>query len=452
MLEELLAKTEGKTLEFKENSHSLSKIVQTAIAFANTAGGTLVIGVQDKTKKVLGVENILQDEERVANAIADSVAPTLLPTLQFISWRGKDVLIITIPHCPGPYYLKEKGEESGTYVRLGSTNRVADPILIAEIKRLKEHTSYDQLPELRASPEDLDLDLARKLFASRNKPWKKSTPYLLDLIVNYHDVPHPTKGGLLLFGKKREELFPDPLIRLIRFEGTTKTSALDHQDIKSALPLALEEVLAFIRRNTSMKAIIRSLHREDVAQYPQEAVREAVINAILHADYSTKRSSIQVAIFDDRMEITNPGPLPMGLSLEKALSGLSQLRNRVLGRVFKELTLIEQWGSGLNRMSDVCLKQGIPPPKFEELDHFFRVTLYPKMERATVQQPWYSPVFEHIQRHGKISALEADKLWKVTRKTATQRLKQLCKEGLLVEVSKGPFDPYKIYILAKPGS
>src|SRR3984893_12809207 len=139
VLEELLARPESKTLEFKENARSLPKIVQTVIAFANTAGGTLVIGIQDKTKNVIGVENILQDEERIASAIADSVSPTLLPNLQFISWRDKDVLIVTVPHRPGPFYLKDKGEDEGVYVRLGSTNRIADAAFIAEIKRQKEH-------------------------------------------------------------------------------------------------------------------------------------------------------------------------------------------------------------------------------------------------------------------------------------------------------------------------
>jgi ATP-dependent DNA helicase RecG len=452
MLEELLARSESKTLEFKENAGSLHKIVQTVIAFANTAGGTLVIGVQDKTKNVIGVENILQDEERIASAIADSVSPTLLPNLQFISWRDKDVLIVTVPHSPGPFYLKDKGEDSGVYVRLGSTNRIADAALIAEIKRIKEHTSFDQLPELRATPDDLDMDLARKLFTAVDKPFTKATARSLELIIDHRDTPDPTKGGLMLFGKQRDELFPDPFIRLVRFEGTTKTTAIDHADIKSAFPLAVNETLAFIRRNTSMRAVIHSARREDVPEYPSEAVREAVINALLHADYSTMRSSIQVAIFDNRMEITNPGPLPLGLSLETALSGVSQLRNKVLGRVFRELRLIEQWGSGLNRMNKICLQHGLTPPKFEELDLFFRVTLYPKMAKTILQQPWYTPIFEHIQKYGKISALEADKIWKVTRKTANQRLKQLCKEGLLIEISKGPFDPYKVFVLAKPGS
>ncbi len=452
MLEELLARPESKTLEFKENANSLSKIIQTVVAFANTAGGTLVIGIQDRTKNVIGVENILQDEERIASAIADAVSPTLLPNLQFISWRDKDVLIVTIPHSPGPFYVKDKGENSGVYVRLGSTNRIADAALIAEIKRIKDHTSFDQLPELRATPDDLDMDLARKLFTAVDKPFTKATARSLELIVDHRDTPRPTKGGLMLFGKQRDELFPDPFIRLIRFDGTTKTTALDHADIKSAFPLAIGEILVFIRRNTSMRAVIRSARREDVPQYPAEAVREAVINALLHADYSTMRSSIQVAIFDDRMEITNPGPLPLGLNLETALSGVSQLRNKVLGRVFRELELIEQWGSGLNRINESCIQHAATPPKFEELDLFFRVTLYPRATQTKPQHPWYSPLLAHLKQHDQISALEAVKLWQVARRTASNRLKLLCLEGLLTEVSRGPFDPYKVFVLTKPGN
>jgi len=449
MLEQLLARPESKTLEFKENANSLPKIIQTVIAFANTAGGTLVIGVQDKTKAVVGVTNILQDEERIANAIADSVSPTLLPNLQFISWRDKDVLIVTIPHSPGPFYLKDKGEDGGVYVRIGSTNRIADAALIAEIKRIKEHTSFDQLPELQATPDDLDMELARKLFAVVDKPFTKATARSLELIVDHRDTSRPTKGGLMLFGKQRDELFPDPFIRLVRFDGTTKTTAIDHADVKSAFPLAVDEILAFIRRNTSMRAVIRSARREDIPQYPHEAVREAVINALLHADYSTMRSSIQVAIFDDRMEITNPGPLPLGLNLETALSGVSQLRNKVLGRVFRELELIEQWGSGLTRMRDVCLASGGSSPKFEELDLFFRVTLYPIAVQSKPKQPWQESLISYLRQHQRISVLEATKLWSVSDRTASIRLKSLCKEELLVELSKGPFDPLKVFILPK---
>jgi ATP-dependent DNA helicase RecG len=165
----------------------------------------VAIGIQDKTKKIVGLKNILQDEERIANAISDSISPILLPNLQFISYRGKDILIITIPHSPGPFHLKDKGEGNGVYVRVGSTNRIADAVMIAEIKRSKEHASFDQLPELRISSDQLDLDLIRKLFAGVNKTYTKASARSLELIVDYHDVPRPTKGGLLLFRNDQDK-------------------------------------------------------------------------------------------------------------------------------------------------------------------------------------------------------------------------------------------------------
>ena len=153
------------------------------------------------------------------------MTPTLLPNLQFISWREKDILILTVPHSLGPFYLKDKGENGGVYVRLGSTNRIADSAMIAEIKRLKEHISFDQLPDLRASPDDLDLHLANQLLSVVGKSCTKSNARSLELVADYHEHTYPTRGGLLLFGKRRDELFPDPFIRLIRFEGTIKSKA-----------------------------------------------------------------------------------------------------------------------------------------------------------------------------------------------------------------------------------
>lgn len=104
MLEELLAREEGKTLEFKESTQSLQKIIQTIIAFANTAGGVIVVGVKDKTKEVVGLKNVLQDEEKIANSVAESVSPLLVPTISLFTWRGKDVLIIYVSHCYGPFF------------------------------------------------------------------------------------------------------------------------------------------------------------------------------------------------------------------------------------------------------------------------------------------------------------------------------------------------------------
>lgn len=448
MLEQLLAREEGKTLEFKENSLPIQRIVQTAIAFANTAGGIILLGIKNNTKEVVGLENILQDELRVANAIAAAVFPLLIPNLQFCSWRHREILIITIPHSLGPYYLQAKGESEGAYIRLGSTNRPADAHTIAEIKRLKNHTAFDQLPDTRFTQEDLDFDLAKRLFDNLDKPFTKGSAKSLELLVDHQSNQYPSKGGLLLFGKNRDALFPDPLIRLVRFEGITKNAALDQLDIKSPLPIALEEILTFIRRNTSVGAVIQNIRREDIPQYQPVVLREAILNALAHADYSTQCSPIHVSIFEDRIEITNPGSLPFGLNLEMALTGVSQLRNKVIGRAFRELKLTDQWGSGLNRMINACRQHNVAPPKFEELGQFFRVTLYPKSTSASPSIHWHAPIIEYIQKKGNISAKVAQELWKISRRAASTRLKEMVNQGFLTEMSTGPRDPHKVFILA----
>lgn len=451
MLEKLLSKNEGKTLEFKENTHSLQKIIQTIIAFANTAGGVLLLGIKNETKEIIGLENILQEEEKIANAIADSVSPLLIPSLQFCSLRERDILIVTIPYSPSLYHLKSKGEITGTFIRLGSTNRLADAHIIAEIRRLKEHTSFDQLPDPRFSLDDFNFSLAKKFFSSVGKSFSQAKAKSLELLVDYQSETFPTKGGLLLFGKDREKLFVDPIVRMVRFNGISKHSALDEQENKSPLPQALEESLAFIRRHTSVSSAIKGIRREEVPQYSPMILREATMNALVHADYANQRSPIQIAIFDDRLEITNPGSLPFGLSLETAISGVSQLRNKVLGRTFRELKLTEHWGSGLKRMLESCEQQNIPLPKFEELDNFFRITLYPQSTKNIPLASWQEPIFLYLKKHGKINAKAAQTIWKVTRRTTSTRIKKMCQEGLLVEISTSPKDPQKVFVLSKHG-
>ncbi|WP_338125543.1 ATP-binding protein [Legionella anisa] len=162
-----------------------------------------------------------------------------------------------------------------------------------------------------------------------------------------------------------------------------------------------------------------------------------------------KGARIQVAIFSNRLEITNPGALPYGLSLEKALSGISQLCNRVIGHVFRELKLIERWGSGLGRMVEVCHMQGLSEPKFEELDHYFRVTFYHGVHAISVKIPWQQDIIEYLTKNQAISTKEASKLWNVTERTASTRLKTMVENGLVREVSTNPYDPKKKFILIK---
>lgn len=182
MIKSLLAKDEGKTLEFKRNCSPLAKIVQTAVAFANTAGGTLVIGIHDKTKSVLGLSDPLKDEERLANAFADGIRPLLIPEIQIHAWRDKELIVVSIPHAIGPYYVKSEGPEKGVYIRLGSTNRRAGPDMIAEIRRLARNTLFDEQPCSETSSEDIDFRAASELFSSVSRqlspPRRKSLAFL----------------------------------------------------------------------------------------------------------------------------------------------------------------------------------------------------------------------------------------------------------------------------------
>lgn len=450
MLELFLSQEEGKLLEFKENAESPTRIVQTVIAFANTAGGTIIIGVKDKTKEAVGVKDVLKEEERIANMVADSIMPLISPNFQFHTWRNRDFLIISVGYSPMPYYLKSKGIEHGVYIRLGSTNRVADRAAVAEIQRLAIHQSFDELPNLQAKQDDIDFLLANVQFgSSANKKFDINVAKSFNLLVLHQSTYYPSNGALLLFGKDRRRFFPDAIIQCGRFSGITKNQIIDQQEIDVPLPSAVSDVISFIERNTMSRGEIGRTHRVDIPQYPPVVLREAIINALVHADYSIKGATIQVAIFSDRLEITNPGALPYGLSLEKALSGISQLRNRVIGHVFRELGLIERWGSGLGRMMDVCSAHGMKDPKFEELDHHFRVTLYHDAHLVSIDVPWQQDIVEHLRQYEFVTTKDASTFWKVTERTASSRLKQMLDNGLIFEIGTGPYDPKKKFVLVK---
>lgn len=447
MIEELLQQEEGKTLEFKENIKNLDGIIHTIIAFANTAGGKILIGIKDKTKGVVGLNDPVEEEMRLANAIADSIEPLFTPDIHVASWRNKEFLLIHVPHSIGPYYVKSKGLKKGTYIRLGSTNRLADAAILAELERLGENECFDEMQASGCSIKDLDLEAIKACFKKTGKQFEESTAFSLHLYLKKQSKSVPSKGAILLFGKNRKEIFPHATIRCVRFSGTTKDEVLDQQDIDDYLPLALDKITSFVQRNTKLGAEIGPSIRKNIAEYPPVVVKEAITNALIHTDYSAAGSQIQVAIFVDRIEITNPGALPFGLNLKDALQGVSQLRNRVIGRSFRELELIELWGSGLKRMISQCQKSGIAIPRFEELGHFFRVTLFNRKEVAIVIRGWRKNLMDLIAKRKEISPKDAASFWKISDRSARVRLKKMVEEGLIAEIATHAFDPLKKIIL-----
>ncbi len=373
---QLISMPEGKTLEFKRDISSPGNILKTLVAFANTAGGRLVIGVEDDSKEVLGVEDPLDEEERLCSLIADSIDPRLVPNIELTSFEDKTLLIVEVyPSGLRPHWLRKEGQEEGVYVRLGSTNRKADWELIAELKRGVQGKSFDEQLLPNRTVDDLDFEAATVCFERHRKLMKKDFESLR-LVARHQGHLIPTVGGMLLFGKDRETIFPDAWIQCGRFIGKDKADIFDHIDIHEHLPVAVERIMEFLKKHAMRGADFSELRRKDVWSIPLTILREAVVNAIVHADYSQRGAPVRIAFFDDRIEIENPGILLPGLTIEDMLRGVSKLRNHVIARVFRELELIEQWGSGVPRMFREADALGLPEPEIIEIGMRVRFIVY----------------------------------------------------------------------------
>jgi len=373
---QMITMPEGKTLEFKRNLSSPKNMLKTLVAFANTAGGRLLIGIENDSRAVLGVEDPLDEEERLYSLIADSIEPRLVPNVELISFEDKTLLGVEVyPSGSRPHWLRKEGPEEGVYVRLGSTNRKADRELIAELKRSVEGKSFDEQALPDRTVDDLDFGAATTCFERHRKLVKKDLESLR-LVARHQGHLAPTVGGMLLFGKDREMVFPDAWIQCGRFIGKDKADIFDHIDIHEHLPVAVERVMDFLKKHAMRGADFSELRRKDVWSIPLTILREAVVNAIVHADYSQRGAPVRIAFFNDRIEIENPGILLPGLTVEDMLQGVSKIRNHVIARVFRELDLIEQWGSGVRRMFEEAEALGLPKPEIIEVGMRMRFIVY----------------------------------------------------------------------------
>lgn len=342
----------------------------------------MLIGVDDD-HQIVGVERPLDDEERLCNLIADSISPHLIPNVAIMTHEGKSLLVIeTFPSSSRPHYLKSEGHQNGVYVRLGSSNRQASPALVAELRRSATGVGFDEQPMSTLGVSDLDIDAAQRLFGDKHALTEEA---LLTLRLLAHEQGHlvPTKGAILLFGKNRDRYFPDAWVQCGRFIGTDKAHIFDHVEIQSHLPSCVEEIMSFLKKRAFRSADFSEVQRQDIWNIPLLILREAVINALVHADYSLQGAPIRIAFFDDRIEIEDPSILVPGMTVEAMMRGVSNLRYRVIARAFRELKLIEQWGSGVSRIFHEAREQGLPEPAIEEIGMHLRLTVFLASSIAT---------------------------------------------------------------------
>jgi ATP-dependent DNA helicase RecG len=442
----ILRSPESKTVEFKRDLSSPDGVLRSIGAFANSAGGVLVIGVEDGTKRVVGSPNPLSDEEKLASLIADRIEPRLVPDISIVPWRRAQLLVVDVQLSPRrPHRVRLGGREAKVYVRLGSTNREADEQLIAQLRREAEGVSFDELPLGHLAASDVDLAAVRHAFAGRRKITAKDLK-TLRLVTRYQGRDVPTVAGVVLFGRERDRTVPDAWIQAGRFAGTDRTDIIDTARFDGPPLGELDHVMQFIRRHTSTAFTIEGLARTERPEYPLQAVREALVNAVAHADYSQLGAPIRVSIFADRLEIESPGVMPFGLTIDDVRTGVSRLRNHAIARIMNELELVEQWGSGIPRMDQACREAGLPDPEFVEVAGRLRVVI---RSAATAPRPMISGADEllRVLASGDARTSEiATALGKSIRWTR-QRLNDLVDNGLVVELGQSPNDPRRRYAL-----
>ncbi len=446
---DLLKRRECKTLEFKRDISSPDGALKTIVAFANTAGGTLLIGVEDKSGHVRGVVQALDLEERLANLISDQVAPRLVPEIEILPWRRTQVLAVQVyPSSTRPHYIKREGPEAGVYVRVGSTNRRADRELIEELRRFSHGEAFDEQPMPDLDSEALDFRAASESFAAVRTITRRDLE-TLRLVTVHQGWKVPTVGGMLLFGRDRERHFPDAWIQAGRFRGADKSRIVDRAEIHSFPVSAIEAAVGFVGKHAMHGAEIGSVRRKERWNLPPVAVREAVINAVAHTDYAQRGAPIRISIFEDRLEVENPGLLPFGLTIEDLHHGISKLRNRVIGRIFHTLGLIEQWGSGVQRMTAACTEMGLAPPRLEEIATRFRVTIFTERVGPPALDKTDQVIVGALASRKGLLTSEIAGLIGLTPRATRTRLARLVGSGLVREVGTGPQDPKRRYFRAE---
>ena len=362
---------EGKTLEYKRDLSSPDGPLKSIIAFANTGGGRLVVGVADDGT-VLGVDDPLAAEERLASLIADSIRPQIVPGISIVPLAGRTVLAVDVPLSTArPHYLRRRGLETGTYVRVGSTNRQADAPLIAGLERDARGIAYERMPAHHATIADLNLTALPEI---NGRPVAEDDLLPLGLAVHAGDRIVPTNAGILTTHPWPDSEMPSAWVQMGRLRGPDGTDIFDSTEYHGPMQHAVDEVMTFLTKHAYKTAVFGQVRRRDVLSIPVEPIRELVINAIVHADYSEPGTPIRVVFYDDRIQIEGPGLLVPGMTIE-AMRNSSRLRNPVLARIFRAAGLMENFGTGVDRVYKQLAAAGLPEPVFEEVIDRVRVTV-----------------------------------------------------------------------------
>lgn len=466
-IEEII-RGESKNAEFKEMLPKNSeKYTKTIIAYANTQGGKLLFGVVDETREIVGIDEtiLFQVMDSIANAVSDSCEPQIVPEIEPYTIDGKTIIIVTVlPEPQRPYYLKSKGKEKGTYIRVGATTRLASPEKIKELEMEGAKISWDELTCIGYKVTEntikklcRDMNTRRKEMQERKNLTEKLSTVTRTNLENWKVLKKTGSDYLAsnAFVLLTSDYFQFSKTQCAVFKGTDRSVFLDKREYTGPLYEQINEALNFVLRNIRLGAKIEGLQRKEAYELPVEAIREMLVNAHCHRNM-TDESCVQVAIYDDRLEVTSPGGLYNGLTFEEALQGHSKLRNRAIANIFNQIGLIEAWGTGLQRIQNAAREYGLPDPEFIEMPETFRVNLFRQSlpidsgknagdvsvnvgdvgdnvgENSVNDGNAKDTVLKLISVNNKASAATIAKTMSVAQRTVERYIKELREEGLLV--------------------
>ncbi len=467
--------SESTTLEFKREIPRNDQIVKTAIGFCNQYGGRIIIGVEDD-KYIAGIDETLLTplQKTLYKAISSSSTPPIFPKIYTQRLGDKLILIIEISEGSNkPYFRTTEGINKGTYIRMGSSTIKASPEINQELLWLGKRKYLDEMPMVRAKRSDLDESIILSFLKYRSIGLKGAVTekVLTSYKLLSQDQSHkfPTVGALLLFGKNPQEFLSESFIICSHFEGRSGRKAMAAVDCKGTLLEQFDTALQFIHGRLYKSYSIQGIRRIEKLEIPEVAVREVLINALVHRNYAIN-APIKIAIYDDRIEFFSPGLFPGPLNIENLEQGLTYIRNIVISEIFREAGVIEKLGSGFISLFSSYRESGLDRPTVVEGFNFVRCILprhvvsshedinrlhadqlqhntahfRPLTGTSTINPAEYDFVLDLFRTQDEISmAIVLEKTgW--ARATAGRRLKKLLVDGKIRKFGSGRFSRYRL--------
>ena len=379
-LKEIINSGENSYIEFKEENIRAKDLAEEIVAFANSEGGMILIGVDD-IGNIVGVSDILI-EEKIINVCRNNCIPNIIPAFHSVEINGETIAVITISKGLNKHYYTT---DHKYYLRVGTTKRIASREELLRLFEANGALHFDISPVDDTSIKDLHLDIIREYFLKYNafdlhEESKETIQRILinaDIMTEANGKLLCTVGGLLVFGKNPEKRLPQNGVSFAHFKGIEITDELvDKKVITGRIQDIAEQLMVVLRNNIKTPSVINGLKSEDKEEYPSRFLREAIVNTLVHRNYSISGSKIRIFMFEDRVEFHSPGRLPNTVTIEKMKIGISYARNPFLVKYMENLRYIDQLGRGIPMIMKSMKELGAKEPILQEFGEEFILTLY----------------------------------------------------------------------------